>query len=224
MIVLAFTGMVEHPYAIVSFGLCLFVTVTVFSEFWKGAFAIRAKNNIGLLPAIVELTHRNTRRYGGYVVHMAIVFMFIGFTGAAFNQNKTVEVSPGNSFAIGHYNLKVTDQQDGENDNYVWRRLSIDVTSQFPTAQVLGLFGKVQNMSQLGEIPLLVMSVRKSASRTIWIAGSMTWTGKSKSISKGSISVLEKIASRFAGMPTTQIEPLNSHCESARGLSAGWCS
>ncbi|MDQ2945609.1 MAG: heme lyase CcmF/NrfE family subunit, partial [Acidobacteriota bacterium] len=129
MIVLAVTGMVDHPYAIVSFGLCLFVTVTVFSEFWKGAFAIRAKNHIGLLPAIVELTHRNTRRYGGYIVHMAIVFMFIGFTGAAFNQNKTVEVSPGSSFAIGHYNLKVTDQKDGENDNYVWRRLSIDVMS-----------------------------------------------------------------------------------------------
>ena len=30
---------------------------------------------------MVELTHRNTRRYGGYLVHMGIVFMFIGFTG-----------------------------------------------------------------------------------------------------------------------------------------------
>ena len=35
---------------------------------------------------MVELTHRNTRRYGGYLVHMGIVLMFIGFTGHAFNQ------------------------------------------------------------------------------------------------------------------------------------------
>ena len=87
--------MYEHPYALVSFGLCLFVTTTILFEFWKGASAIKAKSGMGLLPAMVELTHRNTRRYGGYLVHMAIVFMFIGFTGAAFNQDMTIEVAPG---------------------------------------------------------------------------------------------------------------------------------
>ena len=68
---------------------------TILLEFWKGACAIRGKTGMAMLPAMVELTHRNTRRYGGYIVHMAIVLMFIGFTGAAFNQNKTVEVAKG---------------------------------------------------------------------------------------------------------------------------------
>ena len=52
-------------------------------------------------PPMVELTHRNTRRYGGYIVHMGIVFMFIGFTGSAFNQNKTAEVPQGGTVKIG---------------------------------------------------------------------------------------------------------------------------
>ena len=86
MVVLAIVGAYEHPYALVSFGLCMFVTATIVIEFWKGASAIRAKSGIGLIPAAMELTHRNTRRYGGYLVHMGIVFMFIGFTGTAFNQ------------------------------------------------------------------------------------------------------------------------------------------
>ena len=73
-------------YALISFGFCLFVALTVFMEFYKGARAIAAKNSMNLLRATVELTHRNTRRYGGYLVHMGIVLMFIGFTGAAFNQ------------------------------------------------------------------------------------------------------------------------------------------
>ena len=166
MVVLAFTGMVDHPYAIVSFGLCLFVTVTVFSEFWKGAFAIRAKNNIGLLPAIVELTHRNTRRYGGYVVHMAIVFMFIGFTGSAFNQNKTVEVSPGNSFAIGHYNLKVTDQQDGENENYVWRRLSIDVMSG---GKQIATLAPEKRMYKASRTPTSEVAIRRRINEDLYV-------------------------------------------------------
>jgi cytochrome c biogenesis factor len=73
-------------YALISFGFCLFVALTMIAEFWKGARAIRAKNKMNLARAMVELTHRNTRRYGGYLVHMGIVLMFIGFTGAAFNR------------------------------------------------------------------------------------------------------------------------------------------
>jgi cytochrome c-type biogenesis protein CcmF len=76
---------------------------------------------------MVELTHRNTRRYGGYIVHIGIVLMFIGFTGAAFNKERTVEVAQGSSFDIGGYTMKVTDMRDGENDNYVWSKLSLDV-------------------------------------------------------------------------------------------------
>jgi len=127
MIALAFFGVYDHPFAMVSFGMCLFVTATVAMEFYKGGRAIATKSNIGLIPAVVELTHRNTRRYGGYIVHMAIVVMFIGFTGAAFNKERTMEVAQGSSFDIGRYTLKVAAMQDGENDNYVWSRMDLDV-------------------------------------------------------------------------------------------------
>jgi cytochrome c-type biogenesis protein CcmF len=54
--------------------------------------------------------------------------MFIGFTGAAFNKDRTVEVAPGSTFDIGRYLVKVTDKQDGENDNYVWSKLTLDIS------------------------------------------------------------------------------------------------
>jgi len=128
MIALAIFGVYEHPFALVSFGLCMFVTATIFAEFWKGASAIRAKSGIGLIPATIELTHRNTRRYGGYLVHMGIVFMFIGYTGAAFNKDTTKEVTPGGSFQLGHYTLRVVDMLKGENDNYVWQKLVVEAS------------------------------------------------------------------------------------------------
>ncbi len=56
-----------------SFALCLFVSWTILGEFYKGSVAIRAKTGQNLLAAAVELTHRNTRRYGGYLVHIGIV-------------------------------------------------------------------------------------------------------------------------------------------------------
>jgi len=119
---------IRHPYALMSFGLCLFVSATVFSEFFKGAQAIRTKNGMNFLAATVELTHRNTRRYGGYLVHMGIVSMFIGFTGAAFNIDTTVEAGKGDSFKLGRYELKVKDITDSENDDYASRKAAIEVS------------------------------------------------------------------------------------------------
>jgi len=117
---------IRHFYALISFGLCVFVTWTVIAEFFKGAIAIGAKTGQNLAAAMVELTHRNTRRYGGYIVHLAIVFMFIGFSGAAFNLDKTIEVKPGESFRLGAWDLKVKDLQQGENPNYRWGHLVVD--------------------------------------------------------------------------------------------------
>src|SRR5207244_5221556 len=74
---------VRHVYALMSFMLCTFVAITVVLEFVKGANAIRAKSGANLLSAMVELTHRNTRRYGGYLVHVGIVVMFVGFPRTA---------------------------------------------------------------------------------------------------------------------------------------------
>ena len=89
-----------------SLALCAFVTVTIVIEFFKGAIAIRAKDHQNLMASMIELTHRNTRRYGGYMVHMGIVLMFVGFTGKAFDIDKTVEVKTGQTLNIGHYALK----------------------------------------------------------------------------------------------------------------------
>ncbi len=113
---------VRHFYALISFGFCLFVALTVLAEFWKGSRAIAARNKTSLARAAVELTHRNTRRYGGYLVHMGIVLMFVGFTGTAFNQSDTQEVKVGDHMHLAGYDLRVMDIQQGENENYVWHR------------------------------------------------------------------------------------------------------
>jgi cytochrome c-type biogenesis protein CcmF len=115
-------------YPLISFGFCLFVALTVIMEFYKGARSIAAKNDMNLLRATVELTHRNTRRYGGYLVHMGIVLIFIGVTGHAFNQNDVKELNKGDSMQVGAYNLKMVDLQQGENANYQWHRATMQVT------------------------------------------------------------------------------------------------
>jgi cytochrome c-type biogenesis protein CcmF len=127
LMVVLFAAGVRHYYALLSFGLCLFVTWTIASEFLKGSLAIRARQRMNLARAMVELTHRNTRRYGGYMVHLGIVIMFVGFTGAAFNRDTTVEVKVGDRFALGRYEMAVGDIGEGDNANFSWSRAAVDV-------------------------------------------------------------------------------------------------
>lgn len=128
LVIALYAAGIHHPYALISFGFSLFVTLTVFAEFYKGSKSIAAKSEMNLLRAAVELTHRNTRRYGGYLVHMGIVLMFIGFTGHAFNVNEVKELNQGDKMQIGHYTLQMARMEQGENDNYQWHRATMQVT------------------------------------------------------------------------------------------------
>jgi cytochrome c-type biogenesis protein CcmF len=128
---------VRHFYALVSLALCAFVATTVILEFFKGAIAIRSKSGINMVTAMVELTHRNTRRYGGYLVHMGIVLLFIGFSGKAFDIDKTIEMTPGQTMELGSYQLRLTSVDSGQNPTYRWGRLSIDVSKN---GRALGTF------------------------------------------------------------------------------------
>src|SRR5580704_11143944 len=98
---------VRSFYALVSFGLCMFVLASVAMEFVKGANAIASKDKTGFISSAIELTHRNTRRYGGYLVHVGVVIMFIGFTGKAFDLQKTVEIQKNDVVSLGKYDLRL---------------------------------------------------------------------------------------------------------------------
>src|SRR5271155_558919 len=166
MAVLAGFGVYEHPYALVSFGLCMFVTATIVTEFWKGASAIRAKNGIGFIPAAIELTHRNTRRYGGYLVHMGIVFMFIGYTGAAFNKDVTKEVAPGGTFQLGHYTLRIADMTKGENDNYVWQKMQVEASEN---GKSLGTLEPERRLYKSSQQPTSEVAIRRRINEDLYL-------------------------------------------------------
>jgi cytochrome c-type biogenesis protein CcmF len=90
---------------------------TLISEFHRGANA-RRKQGESYLEALWILTFRNTRRYGGYIVHMGMVFMFVGFAGAGFNHEVQKEMAPGDNLSIGRYTLTLEQVKNTENDNY----------------------------------------------------------------------------------------------------------
>ena len=105
-------------YPQVSFILCVFVTITIVMEFYRGARVIRQKSGGALLAAAITLTQRNTRRYGGYIVHFGMVLVFVGITGAAFNIEHEQEMVVGDQMQLGAYTLRLADMTESDNPNY----------------------------------------------------------------------------------------------------------
>ncbi len=126
IVALAAGGM-RQATAMIAFGLAAFVAATIVVEFFKGSRAIHHKEHLNFARSAFELTWRNTRRYGGYVVHMGIVLMFIGFTGSAFNLRETKNLGLGETVRFGHYDLKLLTVADNTNENYDSSTASMDV-------------------------------------------------------------------------------------------------
>ncbi len=114
-------------YALICLILSVFVTLTIFSEFFRGARVIAQRDGTNLLSAVGDLTMRNTRRYGGYVVHLGMVLIFIGIAGQAFNKDVEMEMSPGQSLSIGPYTILCQNIDQVSNDNYQSERATLEV-------------------------------------------------------------------------------------------------
>ena len=107
--------------------LSVFVTLTILSEFYRGARVISARTGANLFSSAAQLTMRNTRRYGGYVVHFGMVLVFIGISGQAFNKDKQMDMSAGSSMSLGPYSLYLQNYDSTSTPNYSAERATIDV-------------------------------------------------------------------------------------------------
>lgn len=95
-----------------------FVAASVIGEFWRGARTLYRLGGVGPLGAVGRLVARNRRRYGGYVVHLGVVFLFIGFAGStAFTQNGDLVLADGESGKVGKFTFVNEGSVRDRNDN-----------------------------------------------------------------------------------------------------------
>ena len=84
-----------------------FVLGTILQEFWRGAVIRRKSTGTDLFTATIGLVGRSRRRYGGYIVHVGIVLMCLGFAGQGFKQSSQVLLKPGQQTTLGSYTVRM---------------------------------------------------------------------------------------------------------------------
>ena len=106
-------------YSLVAIALSVMVVATVVGEFWRGGRVIARQTGVNICcRAWCVITRRNTRRYGGYLVHIGVVLIVIGFAGLPFNQDKEQEMGFGDKMQIGHYTLVCQSYTQDDKPNY----------------------------------------------------------------------------------------------------------
>jgi cytochrome c-type biogenesis protein CcmF len=101
----------------ICFAFSAFVVGTIAQEFWRGARVRQGATGTDIVTAAIGLIARNKRRYGGYIIHVGVVLIFLGFAGNGFSREEDVNLKPGQQAQVGDFivrlnAVKVTD--DGQ--------------------------------------------------------------------------------------------------------------
>jgi cytochrome c-type biogenesis protein CcmF len=119
------------------FALSAFVVGTIAQEFWRGARVRQGATGSDVLTAMIGLVARSRRRYGGYIVHLGIVLMFLGFAGEGYKREEQTLLKPGQQVTVAGFTVR---------HNAV--RVSDDGQKQMVTAQV----GVTRNGKDIGQM------------------------------------------------------------------------
>ena len=105
--VLLFFTYTQKIGALIGFFLVAFVILVTIYEYWRGAYARQRSQGENIFTAFWNLTGRNRRRYGGYIIHISMMLMAIGILGIEIFQVETQgTLAQGESLEIAGYTVQ----------------------------------------------------------------------------------------------------------------------
>jgi cytochrome c-type biogenesis protein CcmF len=169
-------------YSLVCLLLSVFVTLTIASEFYRGARVISSRDGSNLLTSAGELTMRNTRRYGGYIVHFGMVLVFIGIAGTPFNRDIQKDLGIGDTMKIGPYTILCQNFDQVANGNYQSDRATLEVFKNGKSDMMLYPERRFFLTSQITET---MVAVQSSPLRDLYVV----YAGRSPESGRPSVHV-----------------------------------
>ena len=108
---------------LIAYTFSAFVLATIVLELVRGTRAV---------GSVFTLIARNRRRYGGYIVHAAIVLLAIGIAGSsAYGSSTERRLTPGESMQVAGYTLTLRDVQRTRVPNATETRAIFDVQGRW---------------------------------------------------------------------------------------------
>lgn len=125
---LALKGETSPLYSVLCVFASTFVVAAIFAEFYRGAKLRAKRQKTSFLNGLNLLIQRNKRRYGGYIIHIGIVILYIGIMGSKgyfLLESKGLRI--GESMEVGQFQLTMKDSFEKEFANYRRTGIVFDV-------------------------------------------------------------------------------------------------
>jgi cytochrome c-type biogenesis protein CcmF len=127
-IALLAAGAGSSRVGVIAYTFSVFVLASIVLEFARGTSARKALGGVGWSGAFTSLISRNRRRYGGYVVHAAIVLLAIGVAGSsAYQTVRETRLHPGDSMTVAGDRLVFRGFETKLEGNHRAIRANVDV-------------------------------------------------------------------------------------------------
>lgn len=168
---------VHRFYTWMSLFLCAFVAASIIGEFYKGARTRSRVTGENFFAAVYGLTMRNTRRYGGYVIHLGIVLLFVGFAGQAFKTQTKELMGQGDLLQVRNYMLRCEDIASGDTPNYTYQTAELAVTKD---GHALGMMQPQQRFYKASQQPISHVALHMALAEDLYVVmeGQDPGTGK----------------------------------------------
>jgi cytochrome c-type biogenesis protein CcmF len=127
-IVLLAVGAGSSRVGVIAYTFAVFVLASIVLEFARGTRARKALGDETWPAALASLIARNRRRYGGYIVHAAVVFLAIGIAGSsAYQTVRERRLAPGDSMTVAGNRLVFRGFESRREGNHQAIRAVVDV-------------------------------------------------------------------------------------------------
>ena len=168
---------VRDLYAWMTLFLCAFVAVCVLAEFYKGARTRMRTVKENFAEALYNLTMRNTRRYGGYIIHLGMVLLFVGFAGLAFKSDRKALIQEGDLLHIKDYLLRCASFTSGDTPNYLYQRARFSVAKG---GRAIGVVEPERRFYKASQQPISHVAIRSTLAEDLYVvvAGQDADSGK----------------------------------------------
>ena len=168
----------RHGLALVTWSISAFVVTIIATEFWKGTRARARIEGEGYAWALYHLVTRNRRRWGGYIVHVAIVMIFMAFAGAAYNVDVRRHMNPGESvdvvspfghtYTLTYEGLSTSAFLRGQR-NLAWQAVATVSVAKNGVPKGIYTTEKRQYVTNMGQPPMTEVGIRSTPYEDLYL-------------------------------------------------------
>ncbi len=156
-----------HLEAFTIFWIAIFVTATILIEVGKAAQVKGKQLQASLLVGLIHVFQRNQRRYGGLVIHLGVVLMFLGFAGTFFSEERDLTLEREEMVPLNAYYLKFTGVEQFQVRNATHRAAIIEVYNQ--DKQLLEVMKPAKSFYPTQPQPLTEIALRREFLKDLYL-------------------------------------------------------